>query len=200
VTRPDPDSAAWLRSLREDGEDGVARLRELLLRVALKEVHRRAPRVRISGPELDDIAHQAATDAALAVLTKLDGFRGESRFTTWAYRFVVLEVSSKLGRHFWREEGVRLDVEAWERLPDRFGLEPDRQAEWGELVAALQRAVDEELTPHQRQLFVALVLEGVPLDALVVELGSNRNAIYKAVYDARRKLRSALVANGYLDD
>jgi RNA polymerase sigma-70 factor, ECF subfamily len=195
----DPESEAWLRSLRTDRETGSARLREVLLRVALKEVHRRAPRVRISGPELDDIAHQAATDAVLAVVAKLDGFRGESRFTTWAYRFVVLEVSSKLGRHFWREEGVRLDVEAWKRLPDRFGLAPDLQVEWGELMAALQRAVDEELTPYQRRLFVALVLEGVPLDALAIELETNRNAIYKAVYDARRKLRAALVANGYLD-
>src|SRR5262249_52483326 len=150
-------------SLRDDREAGVARLRELLLAAARKEAYRRAPRVRISGPELDDIAEQAATDASLAVLAKLDQFRGESRFTTWAYPVAVLGVSSKLGRHFWQTEGIRLDVEAWERLPDRFGLEPDRQAEWGELMAALRRAVDEQLTPYQRQLFVALVLEGVPL-------------------------------------
>ena len=73
-------------------------------------------------------------------------------------------------------------------------------AEWRDLAAALRRAVDEVLTPRQRQVFVAIVLNGVPLDALVLELGSSRNTIYKVLFDARRKLRSVLVANGYLRD
>jgi RNA polymerase sigma-70 factor (ECF subfamily) len=195
----DAESAAWVRGLRDAREETVARLHELLLKVALGEVHRRAPRLRIAGPELEDLAHQAAGDALVAILAKVDGFRHESRFTTWAYRFVVLEISSKLGRHFWRRDGVRLDAEAWEQLPGRFGLDPADRAEWEELIAALRRAVDERLTAHQRRLFVAIVLNGVPLDALVVELDSNRNAIYKALFDARRKLRAALVADGYLD-
>jgi RNA polymerase sigma-70 factor (ECF subfamily) len=58
--------------------------------------------------------------------------------------------------------------------------------------------VDDELTPRQRQVFVAIVLNDVPLDALALELASNRNAIYKMLFDARRKLRAALAANGYL--
>jgi RNA polymerase sigma-70 factor (ECF subfamily) len=195
----DAESAAWLRGLRDERETTVARLHQLLLGVALAEVRRRAPRLRISGPELEDVAHQAAGDAVVAILAKVGDFRNESRFTTWAYRFVVLEISSKLGRHFWRRDGVRLDVEAWEQLPGRFGLDPADRAEWEELIAALRRAVDEQLSAHQRRLFVALVLNGVPLDALVVELDSNRNAIYKALFDARRKLRASLVADGYLD-
>ncbi len=92
-----------------------------------------------------------------------------------------------------------MDAEDWDRLPDRFGLEPTRASEWRDLVAALRRAVDEVLTDRQRQIFVAIVLNGVPLDALVAELDTNRNAIYKMLFDARRKLRAALVANGYLD-
>jgi RNA polymerase sigma-70 factor (ECF subfamily) len=92
-----------------------------------------------------------------------------------------------------------MNTEDWDRLPDRFGLEPARELEWRELVAALHQAVDEVLTERQREIFVAIVLNGVPLDALVAELGSNRNAIYKMLFDARRKLRAALVTKGYVD-
>ena len=74
-----------------------------------------------------------------------------------------------------------------------------RESESREIVAALRRVVDRELTERQRRIFVAIVLNGVPLDALVAELESSRNAIYKTLFDARRKLRAALVANGYLD-
>ncbi len=199
---PDADTAEWLCALRGAGvqrEEATARLHGLLLRIARSEVRRRSVRAQIAGPELDDLAHQATADALLAITRKLDDFRGESRFTTWAYKFVVLEVSSKLGRHFWRHPSVAMDAEDWERLPDRFGLDPAEQSQWRDLVDALRRAVDQELTPRQRQVFVALVLNAVPLDSLVVELGSNRNAIYKTMFDARRKLRAHLVANGYLD-
>jgi RNA polymerase sigma-70 factor (ECF subfamily) len=111
---------------------------------------------------------------------------------------VVLEVSSKLGRHFWQRPAVVLDAAGWDRLPDRFGISPAEYAERQDLAAALRRAVEEELTERQRRVFVAIVVHGVPLDALVVQLGSSRNAIYKTMFDARRKLRAALAARGYL--
>jgi RNA polymerase sigma-70 factor (ECF subfamily) len=197
----DAESAEWTRTLSSSGlvrEQALARLHELLLGIARGELRRRGGQHPISGPELDDLAHQAAADALLAITGKLSGFRGESRFTTWAYRFVILEVSTKLGRHFWQKPTVALDAEDWDRLPDRFGMDPAEHAQWRGLADALHRAVDENLTQRQRQVFVAIVLLGVPLDALVVQLGSNRNAIYKALFDARRKLRAALAANGYL--
>jgi RNA polymerase sigma-70 factor (ECF subfamily) len=93
-----------------------------------------------------------------------------------------------------------MDTEDWDRLPDRFGPDPARETERRELADAVRRAVDEQLTPRQRQVFVALVLNGVPMDALVAQLGSTRNAIYKTMFDARRKLRAALAANGYSGD
>jgi len=178
----------------------VARLHEMLVRIARGEVRRRGLRLRITGPELDDLAYQAAADALLAITAKLGQFRGESRFTTWAYKFVIFEVSAKIGRHFWRNPGVPLDGEDWDRLPDRFGFDPAWEAEWRDLLAALRRAVDQELSPRQRRVFVAIVLHGVPLDTLVLELASNRNAIYKTLFDARRKLRAALAANGHMGD
>ena len=200
---PDHDSGAWVRGLDANGADydeTVARLHDLLLRVARAEVHRRRAQLPMAGPELDDLAHQAAADAVMGVVRKVGEFRGESRFTTWACKFAIFEVSTKVGRHFWQRPTVAMDAEDWDRLPDRFGLDPARAAEWGDVVAALRRAVDDELTDHQRRVFVAIVLNGVPLDALVAELGSNRNAIYKTLFDARRKLRAALVTHGYLDD
>ena len=199
----DAESAEWLQELAATGsrrEAALARLHERLLRIARKETARRAPRLAISGPELDDVAHQAAADALLAITAKVGQFRGESRFTTWAYKFVIFEVSAKIGRHFWRHPTVPMDAEDWERLPARFGFDPGHQAEWRDLLAALRRAVNTELTPRQREVFVAIVLNDVPLDTLVVSLATSRNAIYKMLFDARRKLRAALAANGYLSD
>jgi RNA polymerase sigma-70 factor (ECF subfamily) len=199
----DPESAEWLRALAEAGsarEAALTRLHGMLVRIAQGEVRRRGPRLRINGPELEDLAYQAAADALVAITGKLGQFRGECRFITWAFKFVILEVSAKIGRHFWRQPGVPFDAEDWDRLPDRFGFDPAREAEWRDLLSALRRAVDQELTARQRAVFVAIVLNNVPLDTLVIELASNRNAIYKTLFDARRKLRAALVADGYIGD
>jgi RNA polymerase sigma-70 factor (ECF subfamily) len=200
----DEESAGWPRRLAgADAAEREAAERELhgrLVRIALAEVRRRSASTPVSGPELDDIAHQAAGDAMLAILAKLGEFRGESRFTTWAYRFVILEVSSKLGRHYWRDPPAVLDAEQWERLPDRLGLDPQQHTEAAALLAEVRRVVDEELTPHQRRVFVAIVVDAIPLDALAARLDLPRNAIYKVIFDARRKIRHELAAKGYLDE
>lgn len=199
----DEESLAWLRRLGGGGVDRQAAEGELhgrLVAIALAEVRRRSASTPVAGPELDDVAHQAADDAMVAVLAKLGDFRGESRFITWAYRFVILEVSSKLGRHYWRNPPVALDAGQWERLPDRLGIDPARVAESAGILAEVRRVVDDELTGHQRRVFVAIVVDGIPLDALAARLGLGRNAIYKVIFDARRKIRRALVATGYLDE
>ena len=107
----DAESREWLRLLHSTyprRESEIARLHEQLLRAAHNEVRRR--HTRITGVELDDIAQQAASDATVAVLAKLATFRGDSRFTTWAYKFVILEVASKLGRHYWPKRHGREDL------------------------------------------------------------------------------------------
>ena len=202
-SRLDEESRRWMDGLGGTGsarDEALARLHELLLRVARFELGRRRGQHPVTGPEMDDLAHQAADDALIAIVAKLPGFRGESRFTTWAYKFVVLEVSSKLGRHFWQRPRAFMDAGEWERLPDRFGVAPEDDVQRRALIEAVRGAVSEQLTEHQRRVFVAIVVDGVPLDALVARLGSNRNAIYKTMFDARRKLRASLVANGYLGD
>jgi RNA polymerase sigma-70 factor (ECF subfamily) len=202
----DEESREWLRCLAVTGCDAaerdqaLARLHNVLLRAARAELRRRSRPAGVEGRERDDLAHQAADDALLAITSKLDRFRGDCRFTTWAYKFVILEVSAKLGRHYWRNPPVLASEEAWERIPDRFGADPAQYAESRELAGALRRAVSEALSERQRRIFVAIIVEGIPLDALAIELGSTRNAIYKTMFDARRKIRAHLVAHGYLDD
>lgn len=198
----DPESERWVRDLNggpPERDAAVGELHGLLVRAAHSEASRRSGYNGVSGAELDDIAEQAASDAVLSILRKVDTFRGESRFTTWAYKFVILEVSSKLARHIWRRKSSHLDPEAWERLPDTLGVQPEQSAEASELVQAVRQGVNKALTPHQRRVFVAIVVNSTPLDALVAELGTNRNAVYKAMFDARRKLRSYLCEQGFLE-
>jgi RNA polymerase sigma-70 factor (ECF subfamily) len=202
--RLDTESAEWIANLSADAprirEAALARLHSLLLRAAGAEAARRAGSLGLAGPELDDLIQQAADDALLAIGAKLGEFRGDSRFTTWAYKFVVFEVAGKLTRHTWRRTAPSHLEEDWGLLPDRFGFGPADVAEFGELLTLVRTAVDEDLTPRQRRIFMAIVLQGVPLDVLVEELQSSRNAIYKSLFDARRKIRSRLVANGYMDE
>ncbi len=197
----DPESAAWVDAL-EDGcgaqyEAACTRLHQLLVRIAMDEVFRRGPRYRISGPELNDLAHQAAADALMRITHKIQEFRGDARFTTWAFRFVVLEVSSKLGRHFWRVSNARFELDEWAQIPDRSGTDPVSHWQARELVDAVRDAVGTALSAHQRRVFTAVV-NGVPLETLASELETNRNALYKTMFDARKKLRAQLIASGHL--
>jgi RNA polymerase sigma-70 factor (ECF subfamily) len=193
--RLDRESRDWLRDLRAGGvahHDAVARLHELLLRAARFEVARRRPALpHLRGNELDDIAVEAADDALMSVLARLDDFRGASRFTTWVYKFALLEAAVKLRKRAWQGREVPLEPEAWSLLSSA-GLEPGREAEQSELVTTLQRAIGEVLTPHQRRVLVALALNGVPIDVLADRLGTTRGALYKTLHDARRKLRRHL--------
>jgi RNA polymerase sigma-70 factor, ECF subfamily len=196
ASRPlDGESRDWLRALRGTGaehDDAVARLHALLLRAARFEVARRRPTLpHLRGDELDDIALEAADDALMSVLARLDDFRGASRFTTWVYKFALLEAAVKLRRRAWQGREVPLEPETWS-LFSSSALEPDEQAEQSELLATLQRAIDEALTPHQRRVLVALALNGVPIDVLAERLNTTRGALYKTLHDARRKLRDYL--------
>jgi RNA polymerase sigma-70 factor (ECF subfamily) len=197
------ENCAWVRELSSCGdrrELASRRLYEILLRAARAEAGRRATRMRLVGPELDDLAHQAAADALLAICGKIETFRGDCKFTTWAYKFVIFDVAAKVNRHFWQRAGVAFDEEDWDRLPARLGIGPEAQAEGRDLMNAVHRAVDENLTAKQRMVFVALVLNGMPTEVLADQLGATHNAIYKMMFDSRRKLRAALIDSGYLPE
>ncbi|HEX2110246.1 MAG TPA: sigma-70 family RNA polymerase sigma factor [Gaiellaceae bacterium] len=195
----DEESRQWLRSLRADGatrDDAVARLHALLLRAARFEVARRRPTLPdLRGNDVEDIAQMAADDALVSVLARLDDFRGASRFTTWVYKFALLEAAVKLRKRAWQGREVPLEPETWS-LFSNAGLEPDEQMEQSELLTTLQQAIAEVLTPHQRRVLVALALNGVPIDVLAERLNTSRGALYKTLHDGRRKLRRHLEERG----
>jgi RNA polymerase sigma-70 factor, ECF subfamily len=203
VERPPADVASqrWVEHLQPGHprrEQAVAKLHDVLRRAALHELHRRRGQLpSLSGTELDDVAQQCAGDALMNVLAKIDDFQGLSRFTTWAYKFAIFEVSSKLARHAWqRHPPGHHDLELAE-LPDRLAPRPNEQAERREQLVALRKAIEQDLTPRQREVFVAIALNDVSIDVLALQLGSNRNAIYKNLFDARRRLRASLDAAGH---
>jgi RNA polymerase sigma-70 factor (ECF subfamily) len=196
------ETEAWVRDLRADGaahDAAVARLHALLLRAARFEVARRRGRLpHLRGNELDDIALEAADDALVSVLARLGDFRGLSRFTTWAYKFALLEAAVKLRKRAWQGREIPVEPESWSAFVSD-GLEPGERAEQLELLAAVQTAVARVLTPHQRHVLVALALNGVPIDVLAERLGTSRGALYKTLHDARRKLRAHLADSGLAD-
>jgi RNA polymerase sigma-70 factor (ECF subfamily) len=198
----DQESAEWLRDLQDVGgaRDGaIERLHALLVRVARGEaVRRRTTLPSRAADEVDDLCVQAANDALMAVLAKLDTYRGAARFTTWACKFVIFEASTRLRRHAWRERKVELDETIWDRLPDT-AVPILKQLEDDQLIVALHRAVAEHLTERQRLIFQSATMEDVPIDVLAERLGTNRGAIYKTLHDARAKLRRALTDAGYAE-
>jgi len=191
------ESESLLRDLRGPNRDAaVGRLHALLLRAARFEVARRRPALpHVRGDELDDIALEAADDALMSVLRRLDDFEGRSRFTTWVYKFALLEAAVKLRKRAWQGREVPLEPESW-ALFSSTGLDPEESAEQAELLGTLQRAIENVLTEHQRRVLVAIALNGVPIDVLADRLGTTRNALYKTLHDARRKLRLHLDERG----
>jgi RNA polymerase sigma-70 factor (ECF subfamily) len=160
-------------------EAAIADLHALLLRGARFELaRRRALLADVPCGELDRLAVQAADDAMVAILATLDSFRGASRFTTWAYKFVLLEVGVSARRRAWagRDVSVAVDVRETPR--------------------AIRELVQASLTPHQQEVFAALALNGVPIDVLAERLSTTRSALYATLQDARRKLRAAAVEAG----
>jgi RNA polymerase sigma-70 factor (ECF subfamily) len=199
VSGQDSESRAWVAALQDSGqryEEAVARLHDLLLRGARFEVNRRRVTLpHLRGDDFDDLAMQSADDALVAVLSKLDTYRGESKFTTWAYKFALLEAAVKLRRRAWQGREVPLEPQTWPVFPSG-NPSPQANAEQDELLDELQAGISNELTPHQREVLVATTLNGVPIDVLADRLNTTRGALYKTLHDARKKLRAHLGARG----
>ena len=199
----DSESRTWLQRLRAEGRDrdaAIAELRVLLLRAASFEVRRRcATMSQIRGGDQEDLAQQSAGDAMVAILSKLDDFRGESQFTTWAYKFALYEAAAKIRKLAWQGRELPLEADDWPQVPDP-GPAPQAEVEMNDLLAAIRQEIESSLTPRQREVLVALTLNEVPIDVLADRLGSTRGALYKTLHDARQKLRAALAARGLIID
>jgi RNA polymerase sigma-70 factor (ECF subfamily) len=196
----DAESRHWIEALGGDGpahEEAVVRLHELLLRAARFEVsRRRLTTAHLRGGDHDDLACQAADDALVAVLRKLSTFRGESRFTTWAYKFALFEAAVKVRRRAWQDRELPLEPDSWPDIASR-ALSPHDQLVESELLGALRDAIKDALSDHQREVLVAVTLNGVPIDVLAERLNTTRGALYKTLHDARAKLRVRLAEQGH---
>jgi RNA polymerase sigma-70 factor, ECF subfamily len=188
----------WPDRLSSSGhvrDAALAELHALLVRAARFEVQRRARSRRLRGGDLDDLAQQCADDALVAILAKLGDFRGESRFTTWAYKFALYEAGATVRKRAWQGREIPLEAEAWSRFAE-VGASPHASAEQHALFEALGAAIANDLTPHQREVLLALALNDVPIDVLAERLQTTRGALYKALHDARQNLRAGLAARG----
>ena len=192
------ESRAWLERLRSKGperEQALAELHALLLRAARYTLSAKRTQLYGLGPDrLEELATEAADDALLSILGHLDDFRGESRFTTWAWKFAFYEASVAVRKRRWLGREIPVEDEGWDAVARE--ASPGRQVEEMELLAALRIAVVEALTPHQRSVFVALALNQVPVDVLAERLGTTRGALYKTLHEARGRLRAALASQG----
>jgi RNA polymerase sigma-70 factor (ECF subfamily) len=198
VAAPAPrldDEARWLTPLGSVGaahNQAVKELHGLLLRASAFEVRRRAAALGLAAnSELDDISNQAADDALLAVMSRLERFERRSSFTTWAYKFAIHTAGVAVRRHAWRDRRLAASSsESLERLTS-LADDPAEAAQTRELLARIAAGIA-RLTAHQRDVLLALAVEGVPIDVLADRLSTNRNALYKTLHDARTRLRSLL--------
>jgi RNA polymerase sigma-70 factor (ECF subfamily) len=196
----DGESRVWLQRLGSNGPErdrAQSELHELLLRAARFELHRRSGALpHLRGGDDDDLAQQSADDALLAILGKLGQYRGEARFTTWAYKFALLEAAVKHRRLAWQGREITLETEHWDLIADH-SSSPQGDAEASELIDAVRAAIANGLTAHQRHILVAITLNDVPIDVLAERLNTTRGALYKTLHDARRKLRICLSQQGF---
>ncbi len=188
----------WLAELGSVGAEREAALRDLhrlLVSAARHQVWRMRAQLPHLGPgPLEDLAQCAADDALTALLGKLDTFEGRSRFTTWAYKFAILQAANEIRRHAWSSREVELrDEDGGSTL-----VTPEAIAEAADLAGAVRLAMQVALTSYQRRIAVALLVDEVPIDVLADRLGTTRGALYKTLHVARCRLRSHLVASGHL--
>ncbi len=196
----------WLRDLAGQGDAqaaAIGELRALLRRAAVYTLSRTGIHgASLASSQVEAIAEECAQEALLAILDRLGDFRAESKFTTWAYKFAVNIALTAARRERWKTVSLddMLDEEAvpvWQPGGDSAAPSPEQRSQQGEVWVLMQQVIEAELTPRQRQVLHAMVFEEVPLDEVVRHLGSNRNAVYKLVHDARRKLKAGLEARGY---
>jgi RNA polymerase sigma-70 factor (ECF subfamily) len=200
---PTDDRQVWLAPLRGTGpphDEAVAALYELLVGAARLEIRRRWAGLGYGDDDaLDELATLAADDALLALLAKLDDYRGDSRFRTWASKFAILEAGIRARRRAWHHRDVVLDCEGCSRLADPVELLAS-SPEHVELLEAVADGIDAVLTRHQRRVLVALAIDRVPIDVLAERLNTTRGALYETLHDARRELRRVLDERGVAFD
>lgn len=196
----------WLHELRSDGDtqsEALSDLRACLLQSAYFYLRRRSAGLREVAPdEIDALAEDSAQEAALAVLEKLDTFRGEARFLTWASRFSVGRAIMSLRRRQWRDASIDRVPDGWEHpalaVIATDGWEhPELAARRQEVWDLIRDVAANDLTDLQRRAFTLILIRGVPAQIAAERMGMAPNAMYKLVHDARRKLKKSMEQRGW---
>ena len=198
----------WLQGLSANGnaqETAISDLRDLLLRAVLFFFSRNMRDFeRLRREEVLQLAEDCAQDALIAVMKHLSEFRGDSKFTTWAYKFAVNIALVACRRQRWK--GVSFDELFSANGNSALALAlqdnsndgtPDRSTMQAEVREIIQEVIEQDLTERQRRVLMLMVFHEVPMDEVVLRLDTNRNAIYKLLHDARRKLNQRLQARGF---
>lgn len=189
----------WVVRLSVPGrvrDDAVAHLHGLMIRAARHQVARMPEAGALGAVRREEIVQTAADEATVSVLSRLGTFEGRSRFTTWAYKFGILHAGVEVRRAAWGGREIRLDDVP--EPQERSASGPEARAEGRDLAHAVRIGLAEALTPHQRRIALAVLVDEVPIDVLAERLGTNRGALYKTLHDARKRLRAHLTAQGYL--
>jgi RNA polymerase sigma-70 factor, ECF subfamily len=193
-----PEDYDWLGRLTATGaarDDAIRRLHELMVRAARFKLSRMGEALRLGQARADEIVQSSADEAVVAILARLSSFEGRSRFTTWAYKFAILNTATAVRRELWSHTDVELSS-----IPEPVSAlgDPLAHAELSALSDALRRCIAECLTPHQQRVLIAISVEGIPIDVMADRLHTTRNTVYKALHDARTRLREAMIAQGYI--
>lgn len=186
-------NAEWTDAVRAEDPDGLADLRLVLVEALRPMLRRKAP------AQADALAEDFAQDALLHIIDRLDTFRGEARFTTWAAKVAVRLALSELRRLRWKD--VSLDDLLDVRPDGPITAEPEAPSPeaatmTAERVALMRALVAEVLTERQRTAIEAVMLHGMPIEEVARRMDTNRNALYKLLHDARQRLKQALEARG----
>jgi RNA polymerase sigma-70 factor, ECF subfamily len=197
--RLDRQSRVWLEQLHADGwvrEAALARLHAIMLSEARYEVRRRTSGLtHPSGRDLDELALQAADDGLMALLGKVDQFRGDALFTTWARRFAQLavpgEIRRRLGHARETPTETPTDCEQWPSQSVS-ARQPQELSHASELARTVGNLIADKLTSHQREVLIALAVDEVTAKDLAKRLDSTPGALYKTLHDARQKLKQGL--------
>src|SRR3954451_18626105 len=166
-----------------------------MVRAASHQVSRMPDADGLGSVRRAEIVQAAADEATVSVLARLETFEGRSRFTTWAYKFGILHAGVEVRRSAW--SGREIDLGSIPE-PRATGATPESYTEVRDLTDAVRRGMDLALTPHQRRVAIALLVDEVPVDVLAERLGTTRNSLYKTLHDARKRLRAWLADEGYL--
>ena len=191
----------WLSDLRSPGPNQEAALTDLRAIIISGLSYALSNYLSPSDPHFDDLVEEVAQDTLLRVLDRLETFRGLSQLTTWVHKIAIRIALTELRRRKWRDVSLdELLEEGSSSAPSMLMADsessPERSSIQDDMMSRVNRLILEELTEKQRQAMIAISIKGLPLEEVARRMGTNRNALYKLLHDARLRLKNRMTAEG----